>query len=110
MMGCAGIHSVPLQNLDGMDSPPPVGPFDPLAQPTGARPFGVLTEFKRPAETVELAERLGLHPNGVRIHLERLEAAKLVARSQALQARGRPRDVWTISPDARPAGVPPTGL
>lgn len=110
MMRGAGFHSVPLQNLDGMDSPPPVGPSDPLAQPTRARLFELLTEFKRPAETVELAERLGLHPNGVRIHLERLEAAKLVARSQALQARGRPRDVWTISPDARPAGVPPTGF
>jgi predicted ArsR family transcriptional regulator len=67
----------------------------------------MLGELGRPAGTAELAERVGLHPNGVRAHLERLERAGLVARARARQARGRPRDAWTIAPEARPAGHAP---
>jgi predicted ArsR family transcriptional regulator len=37
-----------------------------------------------------------------------MEDAGLVARSRAPQARGRPRDAWTIAPDARPGGAPPS--
>ncbi len=90
-----------------MDSPYPIPTDDVLAQPTRARLFELLSELKRPAETVELAGRVGLHPNGVRIHLERMEAAGLVARARRRQARGRPRDAWTIAPDARPGGERP---
>lgn len=81
-----------------------------LAQPTRARLFGLLTELRRPAGTDELAQQLGLHPNGVRTHLERLEAAGLVmrARERVANARGRPRDTWSISPDAEPGGAAPT--
>jgi predicted ArsR family transcriptional regulator len=82
-------------------------PEDALAQPTRARLFELLGELKRPAGTVELAERLSLHPNGVRAHLERLERAGLVARARARRPRGRPRDAWTIAPDARPGGHAP---
>lgn len=91
-----------------MDLPFAVEPEDPLAQPTRARLFASLSELKRPAGTAELAERLRLHPNGVRVHLERLEAAGLVVRGQAPQPRGRPRDAWTIAPDARPGGDRPS--
>lgn len=83
-------------------------PGDALAQPTRARLFALLGELRRPAATEELAERLGLHPNGVRIHLDRLQDAGLVVRARERQARGRPRDVWAISPDAYPGGKPPT--
>jgi predicted ArsR family transcriptional regulator len=102
--------SEPLQNFAGVDSRPPAGQADPLAQPTRARLFALLTELKRPVGTVELAERLGLHPNGVRVHLDRLEAAGLIVRSRAPQARGRPRAAWAIAPDALPSGHPPTGF
>lgn len=81
---------------------------DALAQPSRARLFALLGELRRPAPTEELAERLGLHPNGVRIHLERLQDAGLVVREREHRARGRPRDVWAISPDAHPGGNPPT--
>jgi predicted ArsR family transcriptional regulator len=81
---------------------------DVLAQPTRAELFRVLTELRRPASTVELAERLGLHPNGVRMHLERLREAGLLARERTRQALGRPRDMWSIAPDARPGGDPPS--
>lgn len=78
-----------------------------LAQPTRARLFALLTELRRPAGTVELAERLRLHPNGVRIHLERMQQAGLVQRTQARAARGRPPDTWMITPTAEPGGRPP---
>src|SRR3954467_1064537 len=90
-----------------MDSP--ALPDDALAQPTRARLFGLLSELRRPAGTEELAERLDLHPNGVRTHLDRLHEAGLVDRRRTRQARGRPRDMWTIAPDAQPGGEAPTG-
>jgi predicted ArsR family transcriptional regulator len=90
-----------------MDVPP--RPDDALAQPTRARLFSLLAELRRPVGTEELAGRLDLHPNGVRVHLERLREAGLVARERTRQPRGRPRDLWQISPDAEPAGEPPVG-
>lgn len=92
-----------------MDTPAASHPDDALGQPTRARLFSLLGELKRPAGTAELADRLDLHPNGVRVHLERLEEAGLVVRQRERQVRGRPRDAWTIAPDARPGGEPPEG-
>ncbi len=88
----------------------PTGPLDDvLAQPTRARLFVLLADLKRPVPTEELAGRLGLHPNGVRLHLERLRAADLIKRDRARRSVGRPRDEWSIAPDARPGGDPPRG-
>lgn len=84
---------------DGLD--------DVLAQPTRARLFARLSHLDRPAGTDELAAELGLHPSGVRVHLERLEDAGLVARDRVPQLRGRPRDSWSVAPDALPGGEPP---
>jgi predicted ArsR family transcriptional regulator len=86
----------------------PARPDDALAQPTRARLFALLGELRRPAGTEELAERLGLHPNGVRTHLERLQSAGLIERERTRQSRGRPRDMWTIAPGARPGGAAPS--
>lgn len=87
----------------------PQRPGDALAQPTRARLFGVLSELRRPASTHELADEVGLHRNGVRVHLERLCEAGLVTRERTRQARGRPRDMWLIAPHARPGGDAPSG-
>lgn len=87
----------------------PARPDDALAQPTRARLFDLLGELRRPAGTEELAQRLGLHPNGVRVHLDRLRTAGLVARERIRQTRGRPRDMWVIAPGARPGGEVPSG-
>ena len=65
----------------------PAWPDDALAQPTRARLFGLLAQLRRPAGTEELAARLDLHPNGVRVHLERLREAGMVARERTRQAR-----------------------
>lgn len=90
-----------------MDAPFAIAPDDVLAQPTRARLFVLLSELKRPVGTVDLAERLQLHPNGVRVHLERMEDAGLVERARDRQPRGRPRDAWTIAADAQPGGKAP---
>jgi len=87
----------------------PTRPGDVLAQPTRARLFALLSEWRRPASTEELADALGLHPNGIRMHLERLHEVGLVVRERQRLARGRPRDAWAISPHAQPGGDPPTG-
>jgi predicted ArsR family transcriptional regulator len=83
------------------------GPGDVLAQSTRARLFAHLAGLGRPADTNELAAELGLHPSGVRVHLERLRAAGLIARERIPQTLGRPRDGWSIAPDALPSGEPP---
>ncbi|MGH2915472.1 MAG: helix-turn-helix transcriptional regulator [Solirubrobacteraceae bacterium] len=90
-----------------MDTPFAIPPDDVLAQPTRARLFELLDEVRRPAGTAELARRLELHPNGVRVHLERMEQAGLVTRRRSRSQRGRPPDSWTIAPDARPGGTEP---
>jgi predicted ArsR family transcriptional regulator len=89
-----------------MDLPPAAGSHV-LTQQTRARLFSLLGELKRPASTEELAGELGLHPNGVRVHLERLREAGLVVRTRTLRPRGRPRHEWSVAPDAEPAGDPP---
>ena len=73
---------------------------DVLAQPTRRRLFTLLGEMGRNAGTEELAANLGLHPNGVRVHMERLREAGLVERVRMRQARGRPRDMWSLEPRA----------
>jgi predicted ArsR family transcriptional regulator len=92
-----------------LDVPSALDPADALAQPTRARLFRTLGELSRPATTVELAQLLGLHPNGVRVHLDRLERDGLVVSAIEPRPRGRPRERWTIAPEARPGGSPPRG-
>lgn len=75
-------------------------PDDVLAQPTRRRLIALLGELGRNAGTEELAASLGLHPNGVRVHMERLREAGLVERVRVRQARGRPRDMWSLDPRA----------
>jgi predicted ArsR family transcriptional regulator len=85
----------------------PGTPDDLLSQPTRARLFEALGELRRPAGTEELAARLGLHPNGVRVHLERLREGGLVTRERSRGQGGGGRDMWSVSSTARPLGEPP---
>jgi predicted ArsR family transcriptional regulator len=78
-----------------------------LAQPTRRRLFALLSDLGGSASTDELAERLALHPNGVRTHLQRMRDAGLVLHRRVRRPRGRPRDEWAIAPTARPGGDPP---
>ncbi len=87
------------------DAPEHAG--DVLAQPTRVRLFARLSSLGRPAGTDELAAELGLHPSGVRVHLQRLETAGLVSRERSRQPLGRPRDSWSVAADALPGAEPP---
>jgi predicted ArsR family transcriptional regulator len=86
----------------------PTRPDDALVQATRAQLFRVLGELRRPVSTDELAQRLALHPNGVRTHLERMREAGLVTRARPRPQRGRPRDMWMVAADAQPGGDPPS--
>jgi predicted ArsR family transcriptional regulator len=88
---------------------PPLPDDDPLARDTRGRLFELLGKLGRRATTDELAETLDLHPNGVRRHLEHLQRAGLIRREGVRQPRGRPKDGWSIDPDARPGGEEPRG-
>lgn len=88
-----------------MDLPPAAE--DALAQPTRAQIFTFLVERRGPAGTEELAEHFGLHPNGIRRHLERLLEGGFVTRSRVRAGQGRPRDSWAVSPEAHPGGRRP---
>src|SRR4051812_44982842 len=106
-IGRPGVFLVGLcKTSSTMDLPPP--PDDELAQPTRAKLFRLLSELRRPVGTEELAAQLELHVNGVRAHLERLREAGLITRERTRQARGRPRDMWSIAPEAQPGGGPPS--
>jgi len=89
-----------------MDAPRRID--DPLSQPTRARIFRLMGEIAGPVGTEDLAARLALHPNGVRLHLDKLLAAGLVVRERVRQPRGRPRDIWAVASGAQPGGAPPT--
>jgi predicted ArsR family transcriptional regulator len=78
-----------------------------LAQPTRRRLFALLSDLGGSTSTDDLAERLALHPNGVRTHLQRMRDAGLVLHRRVARPRGRPRDEWVIAPTARPGGDPP---
>jgi predicted ArsR family transcriptional regulator len=91
-----------------MDVPPLPGE-DPLARDTRVRLFELLGQLGRTATTDELASTLELHPNGIRRHLEQLQLAGLIRKDSVRQPRGRPKDGWSIDPDARPGGEPPRG-
>lgn len=75
-----------------------------LTQPTRARIVAVLRDLGRAATTEELASAVGLHPSGVRVHLERLREAGLVRAERVVHGRGRPRHTWVPS---GPAADPP---
>lgn len=86
-----------------MESSPPTADADSPAQAPRARLLDLLDELGGSATSEDLAVRLSRHRSGVRVHLERLEAAGLVERRRVRQARGRPRDLWSITAGARGA-------
>jgi predicted ArsR family transcriptional regulator len=88
---------------------PPLPAEDPLARDTRSRLFELLGQLGRPATTQELATEVDMHPNGVRRHLDQLQEAGLIKRHSLRQPRGRPKDGWSLDPDARPGGEQPRG-
>jgi predicted ArsR family transcriptional regulator len=92
-----------------MDLPERTSAVRVLDQPTRARIFQHLCDRKRPTTVEELAGEFELHPNAVRAHLKRLAAEGLLARNRVPRGPGRPPDLWSVAPDARPGERKPTG-
>lgn len=64
-----------------------------------------------PLGAAELAERLGLHPNTIRPHLDRMREAGLVRMSVDSDGSvGRPQHRWSVSPGAPSLGLEPSGF
>jgi predicted ArsR family transcriptional regulator len=80
-----------------------------LGDPSRVRLLSALRSSEGPLDATQLADRVGLHPNTVRSHLRLLEEAGL-ARSEPEErhTRGRPRIVYSATPDGS-AAEDPTG-
>jgi predicted ArsR family transcriptional regulator len=75
-----------------------------LADPSRARILAELAD-DGPLDTRELARRVGLHANTVRVHLGALaDAGLVVAETVAPQGRGRPRLAYRATGDAPDEG------
>lgn len=67
-----------------------------------------LARSARPLATAEVADTLGLHPNTVRPHLERMrEVGLLEARPDVRGAVGRPQKLYSLSAEAPSLGLEP---
>lgn len=68
-----------------------------------------LARCGRPLTTAEVAEALGLHPNTVRPHLERLRDVGLLhLTTEHRGGVGRPQHRYALSPDAPALGLTPS--
>jgi DNA-binding transcriptional ArsR family regulator len=66
---------------------------------------------EEPLSTFEIAERLDLHPNTVRLHPEKMrDAGLLEVFSDRHGAVGRPQHRWSVVPHAPSLGVEPSGF
>jgi predicted ArsR family transcriptional regulator len=67
-----------------------------------------LARSPRPLSTSDVADSLGLHPNTVRPHLERMRDVGLVeSRPDTRGAVGRPQKLYNLAPDAPSLGLEP---
>ncbi len=83
---------------------------DPEKQPTEARVVELFRSVDAALDTATVARRLELHPNGVRLQLQRMERRGLVESESARGDVGRPRALWRLTPRAiAEADMPHTG-
>ena len=85
--------------------------FKVLADPSRYAIYQELACADEPLSTVEVADRLELHPNTVRIHLEKMRDAGLVDSSTDRHGSvGRPQHRWSTSASAPALGLEPSGF
>jgi predicted ArsR family transcriptional regulator len=94
-----------------MPSTPPLEVLKALGDTTRYAVYQELAASPRPRSTAEVAEALGLHPNTVRPHLERMrEVGLLEVTVDARGGVGRPQHRYGLAPDAPPLGLEPPPL
>ena len=70
-----------------------------------------LARSSRPLVTAEIADTLGLHPNTVRPHLDRMrEVGLLDVTTDARGEVGRPQHRYSLAPDAPSLGLEPSTM
>lgn len=70
-----------------------------------------LAESSAPLTTADLADRLGLHPNTIRPHLDRMRQVGVVAMATARAGVvGRPQYRYTLADDAPSFGLEPNAV
>jgi predicted ArsR family transcriptional regulator len=86
----------------------PIRADAPTVPPLGdsrARVLSVLQDANAPLGVADVAERVGLHTNTARFHLDGLVEAGLAVRSsEARDLPGRPRSLYAASADSAPVG------
>ena len=89
---------------------PPLDLLKTLGDNTRYAIYLELARSARPLTTAEISDTLGLHPNTVRPHLERMRDVGLVAVSVDARGEvGRPQHRYSLAPDAPSLGLePPT--
>jgi predicted ArsR family transcriptional regulator len=85
--------------------------FKVLADPSRYAIYQEVAGAGEPPSTGEIAERLDLHPNTVRLHLEKMrDAGLLEVFSDRHGAVGRPQHRWSVVSHGPSLGVEPSGF
>ena len=88
-----------------------MGVFKALGDSTRYAIYTELSRVPSPLSTAELADRLDLHPNTVRPHLERMREVGLLEMStDSHGAVGRPQHRWSVVAAAPSLGLEPAGF
>lgn len=85
--------------------------FKMLADPSRYAIYQEVARAETPMSTTEMAARLDLHPNTVRLHLEKMrEAGLLEVSTDRHGSVGRPQHRWAAVPQAPSLGLEPAGF
>lgn len=92
-------------------SAPPLDVLKALGDNTRYAIYLELARSPRPLATADVAGVLGLHPNTVRPHLERMrDVGLLQVRSEAGGGVGRPQHLYSLATDAPSLGLEPASF
>src|SRR5262245_58138608 len=92
------------------EATPPLELLKALGDSTRYAIYRALAASPRPLATADIADALGLHPNTVRPHLERMrDVGLLEVRTEVRTGVGRPQHLYLLAPTAPSLGLePPT--
>ncbi|MFV9510007.1 helix-turn-helix transcriptional regulator [Tepidibacillus sp. LV47] len=79
-----------------------------LADPTRFAIYQYIFSIGRPVNTIEIADKFGIHPNVARLHLSKLEDVNLLKSETEKTGRGgRPSRIYTLSDEVVNLQFPP---
>ncbi|WP_339062268.1 helix-turn-helix domain-containing protein [Tepidibacillus marianensis] len=79
-----------------------------LADPTRFAIYQYVSSIGRPVNTLEIADKFGIHPNVARLHLSKLEDVNLLqSKTEKTGRGGRPSRIYTLSDEVVSLQFPP---